>query len=314
MALIPNFPQNLLDDHHRWHAPSAHPGPGGRVRPFGTTGSGIEFLQFHRDYIARFRAWYDAQPFGTAPFNVAPFQNAASAQAAIAEWTSVPAAIKNPIVTGWGGVQIGQEARLSTLTPPFSSEDELGTYIEGGIHGWIHGATAAAFGEPEVATLHSPRSTHFYGIHGLVNYWWRQWQNSRRPIKDFLERKPRLRDKLAKELVKERVFEKMNVEKPIKEKDKDKDLVEGGGFPERGGDPFMLASTGNPMLSPEANMAEMAATDPLLDIHQRLSDLETMVSQQAFIQTSERPPVGEAATKQHDESRGTRAAKKNDDK
>jgi hypothetical protein len=128
--------------------------------------------------MAQVMTWYNAQPFGTAPFNVPPFQTLAPAQAAVAGWTSIPAPIKNGAVTGWGSVQVAQEARLTTLSPPFSSADDLGTYIEGGIHGWIHGAAAAAFGEPTVGTFHSPLSTYFYGIHGLVDLWWRNWTNT----------------------------------------------------------------------------------------------------------------------------------------
>ena len=305
MALIPNLPASLMDMHHHWHVPSAHAGaPGGRVHPFGTTGAGLEFLQFHRDFVAQFHTWYDARPFGTAPFNTAPFLTAASAQAAVAGWTSIPAALKNGAVTGWGGVQIGQEARLTTLTPPFATVDELGTYIEGGIHGWIHGAAASAFGEPIVGGFHSPQSTYFYGIHGLVDYWWTRWVNSRkRPLKDVIDNKRRIKDiKENKEFIKERkelLFEKIQPEKPVKEKDKDKDIFEGGRFPERGGEPFSLPSAGgfgDPEGSPESAGTAMTDSDALMmDIHERLTDLETRFSQQAFITPEERPAVGEAA-------------------
>jgi hypothetical protein len=283
MAIIPNFPQNLLDMHHHWHDPSAHPGaPGGRQHPFGTTGAGLEFLQFHRDFVTQFHAWYDVQPFGTAPFNVAPFLTQADAQAAVAPWTSIPAEIKNGAVTGWGGVQVAQEARLTTLSPPFASADDLGTYIEGGIHGWIHGAAAAAFNEPIVGTFHSPLSTYFYGIHGLVDYWWRQWERAQKSwIKDIIDSKARLKEfKDNKEIIKEhkefKEFTKEHkefkeIEKPQKEKDKEKDIFEGGGFPGGGGDPAELA--------------------------RRLSDLEVKVTQQAFIQPQERPMVGQVKPK-----------------
>ena len=134
MAVIPNFPQSLLDMHHHWHDPSMHPGaPGGRVHPFGTSGAGLEFLQFHRDFMAQFHAWYNAQPFGTAPFNTAPFQSSASAQAAVGAWSSIPTPVKNGSVTGWGSVQAAQEARLTTLSPPFASADDLGSDLAPGI-------------------------------------------------------------------------------------------------------------------------------------------------------------------------------------
>lgn len=294
MALIPNFPQNLLDIHHHWHDPSVHMGSPGRMHPFGTTGAGLEFLQFHRDYMAQFHAWYDNQPFGTAPFDTAPFNTAPSAISAVAGWTAVPAVLKNAAITNWGGVQMGQEARLTSLTPPFNSDDDLGTYIEGGIHGWIHGATAAAFGEPIVGSFHSPQSTYFYGIHGLVDYWWRQWQKSRkRWVKEFV--------KEHKEFVKEHkelIFEKPQPDKNFKE------IFEGGGFPGHGGDPITLASTevGNP---------GMPGSDPLImDVHQRLRDLETKFSQQAFITPSERPAVGEAAHLQEKQRQANKPPRK----
>src|SRR5882724_3171104 len=278
MAVIPNFPQNLLDMHHNWHAPGVHPGPGARVHPFGTVGAGLEFLQFHRDFMVQVMAWYNVQPFGAAPFNVAPFQNLASAQAAVAGWPAIPAPIKNGGVTGWGGVQIAQEARLTTLTPPFASVDDLGSYIEGGIHGWIHGATAAAYGEPVVGTFHSPLSTYFYGIHGLVDLWWRNWQATQKShLKDLIDNKAVIKEHIKehKEIFKEAIKDskeflrdKHPLEKVIK--DKDKDIFEGG-FPGGGGDPPFLQGG---------------------ELERRLADLEARVTQQAFIQPSERPMVG----------------------
>lgn len=167
MPLIPNFPQNLLDEHHHWHEPTAHPGtPGGRVRGFGTPGGGLEFLQFHRDFMRRVLVWWnETQP----PID----------PAAIAPWTSIPAALKNPAVTGWNGTRAAQEARITSNNPPFATADELGTYIEGGIHGWLHPATADAFNDPVVRNLHSPQSTYFYQIHGLVDKWWSDWESGR---------------------------------------------------------------------------------------------------------------------------------------
>jgi hypothetical protein len=289
MAIIPNFPQNLLDLHHNWHQPGSHPGPGARVHPFGTAGAGLEFLQFHRDFMAQVMGWYNAQPFGTAPFNVAPFQTLASAQAAVAGWTSVPAALKVG-ATGWGSVQAAQEARLTTLLPPFSSVDDLGNYIEGGIHGWIHGAAATAFGEPVVGTFHSPLSTYFYGIHGLVDLWWRNWGASTKShLKDIIDTKaPVLEKAMFKERIKEAIkeqkeviFEKHPLEKIVK--DKDKDIFEGGGIPGGPGDPGPFQAGG--------------------DLAQRVSELEIRMSQQAFIQPMERPLVGDVAHEQEEKKK-----------
>jgi hypothetical protein len=276
MTVIPNYPQNLLDEHHHWHSPSDHPGSGaGRQHPFGTAGAGVEFLQFHRTFMQNFRTWYNALPFGSAPYNIAPFQNATSAQQAVAGWTTIPPEVKNGAVTGWGSVQIAQEARLSTLTPAFSSADELGNYIEGGIHGWIHGATAAAYNEPVVGTFHSPLSTYFYGIHGLVDLWWTRWEATQKHvIKDILDNKHFIKDHkefLTEKPPKIEKFHKEFIpEKKIKEKDKDKDIFEGG-FPGDIEDPRILVS----------------------QLETRLADLEIKFSQRSFIQPQERPMVGD---------------------
>ncbi|UJP04700.1 MAG: PPC domain-containing protein [Nitrosomonas sp.] len=168
MALIPNFPKDLLDIHHHWHDPSAHPGsPGGRNNPFGTPGAGLEFLQFHHDFMVQFHAWYDTQPFAD--------------QSLVLPWATVPVVLKNPAVTGWNSTFAAQENRIITNNPSFSSEDALGAYIEGGIHGWIHPAVATAFNEPVVANFHSPQSTYFYQIHGLVDKWWRDYVTAQIP-------------------------------------------------------------------------------------------------------------------------------------
>ena len=164
MATIQNFPQALLNEHHHWHEPVAHGGAGtGRQNPFGSPGGGLEFLQFHRNFVARFLAWYATQPGADL--------------AAITPWTALPAPLKVPAVTNWNASLATQEQRIISNAPPFQSADALGTYIEGGIHNWIHGATASAFNEPIVAGFHSPQSTYFYQIHGLVDRWWRTWES-----------------------------------------------------------------------------------------------------------------------------------------
>jgi tRNA pseudouridine-54 N-methylase len=160
MAEIPNFPDNLLDLHHAWHQPGAHPGFPSRAIPPGQPGSGLEFFQFHRDFIRQFHAWYDSQPFAD--------------QEAVAEWTVLPVEVKDPSV-GWNQNLAAQEQRITTNRPSFGSADALGQFVESGIHNWIHGAVAQAFGEPMVGTFHSPRSTLFYKIHGLVDLWWQRW-------------------------------------------------------------------------------------------------------------------------------------------
>ncbi len=199
MAIIPNFPQNLLDMHHAWHMAGMHAGFPTRSIPAGNPGSGTEFLTFHKNYVAQVHMWYDTQPFADPP--------------AVAPWTVIPIALKDPTKTFWSSSLANQETRITTNAPPFGTADELGIFIEAGIHNWIHGATATVFNEPEVQTLHSPRSTYFYNIHGLVEYWWDQWvRNHKSIIKDFIDSKSHAKDiKEHKEIIKEKEFAKRGI-------------------------------------------------------------------------------------------------------
>jgi len=189
---IPNFPQVLLDQHHHWHMGSAHPeiGPG-RVNGMGSAGGGLEFLTFHRNYMAQFFAWYNSATFTTAPFND-PAQKASLP----APWTSVPNVLKQ-VSLGWTATWAADATRLETGSPDFATADALGTFIEVGIHNqFLHGASATNFGEPSLNGFHSPQSSYFYKIHGLVDYWWSQWQmRHKRRIKELMiEVKPRFRE------------------------------------------------------------------------------------------------------------------------
>jgi len=134
----------------------------------GTPGGGLEFLQFHRNFVGMFHSWYDTETFTSAPFN-----NAAQKVALVAPWSSVPVALQAD--SEWA-FWAADATRLDSDTPDFATADELGTFIEVGIHNqFLHGAAASAFGEPIVSTFHSPQSTLFYGIHGLVDHWWSTW-------------------------------------------------------------------------------------------------------------------------------------------
>lgn len=275
MSEIPNFPQNLLDMHHAWHQTGSHPPFPGRAIPAGQPGSGLEFFQFHRDYVAQFHAWYDSQP--------------GADQNAVAPWTALPPQVKDPNV-GWNPNLAAQEQRITTNNPPFASADELGQFVENGIHNWIHGAVATAFSEPFIGSLHSPRSTYFYKIHGLVDLWWQQWHAPKSRIKDLVDANPKqfIEDKLDKLVVREhKQFQKDVIPdgkgqfKEIKEKDKDKDLVENPGFGEE---------VINPVINPQVVQ--------LQNISQRLEALEGFVTRPSFIRGAERPDVGEHV---HDE-------------
>ena len=164
MATIPNYPQQLIDEHMAWH-----------MNPIGTPGArsathqGIDFLQFHRDFLKKFFVWFNAQPAAFRnQFDVTP------------SWQSVPAELKNDARTGWNPVLAGQEQRIATITPPFASEDVFGTFIETGIHNrYLHGACAVHFNDPNIGSpMTNPViSTYFYKIHGLVNFWGDNWRN-----------------------------------------------------------------------------------------------------------------------------------------
>jgi hypothetical protein len=160
MSLIPNFPEVFADEHHAWHEPGVHPEFPSRAIPRGNPGSGIEFLVFHRNFMAKVLAWYRQQSFADSN--------------AVAPWTSIPEALKRTAF--WNAQEAADELRIVTLRPAFASEDDFGIFVENGIHNrFLHDATAAAFNEPVVATLHSPQSTFFYQIHGLVQNWWSNW-------------------------------------------------------------------------------------------------------------------------------------------
>jgi hypothetical protein len=267
VSVIPNFPQNLLDMHHAWHSAGAHPPFPGRSIPPGQPGSGLEFLQFHRNFMVQFHAWYDSQP--------------GADQNAVAAWSSIPPELKVGAV-GWNSNLAMQEQRITTANPPFASADELGQYIENGIHNWIHGATASAFNEPAVADFHSPKSTLFYKIHGLVDLWWQQWHAPKTRLKDVFDTDPKrlVLDKVVlregKQLQKDVIPDGKAQFKEIKEKDKDKDLVENpGDFGEE---------VINPVINPQVVQ--------LQDISRRLEALEGFVTRPSFIRAAERPDVG----------------------
>jgi hypothetical protein len=269
---IPNFPQNLSDLHHAWHTPGGAHGLPPRAIPFGQPGSGLEFFTFHRTYIAQFHAWYDVQPDAD--------------QAAVAAWTAIPAELKDPAVTGWDGTRQVQEQRIVSNNPPFADADDLGQYVEGGIHGWLHGAAAAAYGESILNTFHSPQSTYFWQLHGLVDHWWTQFQPPKSLIKDVIDSKGHQKAEI-KEIEKVRVKEaiKEHIKEAIKERPekpqfkewkeiKEKDIFEGGFEEIERGDPAPFG----PVLS---------------ELAQRLQILEGQVARgQAFIRPEERPDVG----------------------
>jgi hypothetical protein len=150
--IIAGFPQDLLNEHHAWHH-------GGRRPADGQPGSGLDFLTFHWHYMERARQWY--LDHGGQWQDVAP-------------WAAIPEELKRTSL--WSSQWSADERRFNTNNPRFHSADELGQYIEHGIHNnFLHNAAAEAYGEPVLATFDSPTSSHFYQIHGLVHHWWVVW-------------------------------------------------------------------------------------------------------------------------------------------
>ena len=91
MPTIPNFPHDLEHFHHAWHLRANHPEHTRRIfRP--DMGAGLEFLEFHRDFVIRVHQWYNSQPFAD--------------QNAVAPWTSIPPELKVE-EAGWNSVWAG---------------------------------------------------------------------------------------------------------------------------------------------------------------------------------------------------------------
>ncbi len=152
MPTIPNFPQSLLDEHKEWHDARHN----FNINP--PIGYGLEFLQYHRDFIARALAWYHQN--GNDP-------------RLVEAWVSVPEPIRQTSC-------YNQEAEARILFQPesFASADELGRFIESSnIHSCIHREAATLYGDPAINDFDTaPRNTVFYNIHGMVDRWWRNWE------------------------------------------------------------------------------------------------------------------------------------------
>jgi len=153
MSRIPNFPRSLLDEHVNWHHARNHidinnPPPG----------YGLDFLQYHRDFIRRALDWYYRS--GLDPRLVEP-------------WDSVPEFIRQAPCYNRAA-----EARILFRPESFASADELGRFIESSnIHACIHQMAASSYGNPELNDFDlAPQDTVFYNIHGMIDRWYRNWE------------------------------------------------------------------------------------------------------------------------------------------
>jgi len=153
MSLIPNFPQSLLDEHKNWHhvrhrVDINNPPPG----------YGLDFLQFHRNFIAKALAWYNRN--GNDPRLVEP-------------WASVPETIRRASCYDQAA-----EARILFQPESFANADELGRFIESSqIHACIHQEAAKTFADSDIDDFDvAPHDTVFYNIHGMIDRWYRNWE------------------------------------------------------------------------------------------------------------------------------------------
>lgn len=169
MPTINNIPQEMIVEHVNWHTLPGNPGAGGRaVNPWppGATapapGSGEEFLVWHHGYVTRFHEWVDGLPNAQRP-----------AAAAIEPWNSIPIGLKMGML-GWNSQLASDEAQLQDMSN-FSTLDDLGRFLEWGLHGWLHNASSGMWNEPVLRSFESPRSTYFWQLHGLIDHWRQQW-------------------------------------------------------------------------------------------------------------------------------------------
>lgn len=177
MTLIPNFPQDLVDQHRAWHHGTTR-----GAKP-GAPGGGLEFLLFHRRFLAqvydRFRA--EGRPLHAPAWSVVPdaVKNAAAYlekkdhDGTVIERTGPYKWLETP------GIDAAV-VRLQTTLETFGSADHLGNFIEhaesGFLHGWLHAFAAAAYNEPVMGDVHdAPRTVEFYSLHNLIDRWFSDW-------------------------------------------------------------------------------------------------------------------------------------------
>lgn len=153
MPRIPNFPEYLVEEHKNWHHARHN-----IDKANAPVGYGLEFLQYHRNFIAQALAWYKES--GLDP-------------RLVEAWVTVPEPIRQSPCYNQAA-----EARITLQPESFASADELGRFIESsGIHGCIHREAAKLFREPDINDFDTaPHNTVFYNIHGMVDRWWRNWE------------------------------------------------------------------------------------------------------------------------------------------
>jgi hypothetical protein len=176
MPAIPQFPSDLADLHHAWHQPAAHPDLPTRLHPMGSQGGGNEFLTFHRDFMVMALDWYNHHVFTEDIFD-----DPGHKASLVAPWGAVPVEMRNHDLAEWAhweddDARLDHDPKNPPVAPDFVDNDDIGFFIESGIHNnFLHPMAALVYNEPIVDTFHSVESTYFYKIHGLVQHWWSLW-------------------------------------------------------------------------------------------------------------------------------------------
>lgn len=150
-AEIPGVPTRFLDRHWKWHQEDHQ-----------HKHSGEEFLQFHRDFVLAFRAWYDTQP-GANP-------------GAVAAWPTLPSSFNQP-----GDKQaptyLARVRDLERNLYKWRSVAHLGSELSGSLHLWLHHIPITTVNRDVWITSFAtcPKSRHFYQLHGFFDALWRRW-------------------------------------------------------------------------------------------------------------------------------------------
>ena len=151
VSFIANFPSGLLKEHANWHMSHMN-----ETAP----GQGVAFLDFHRKFLGQFHAWYDTSP-GAKLSLVNP-------------WRSTPARVSALL----GQSAAKKWAKIATAPAVYPTEDKLGIAIHP-LHDQLHGAIAAAFGEPGMNNPSTaPQYTEFWKLHGMIDRWFTVWQEA----------------------------------------------------------------------------------------------------------------------------------------
>lgn len=259
--------------HMGWHGdPMANSmGFPRRSISMGQPGSGHEFLQFHHDFLSQFFTWFNAQP--------ADFRS----QFDVSAWHAIPQALKNTIL--WNSTWANAEDRLTNHLSSFSTDDELGLFIESqilvpssGIHNqFLHGAAAIAFNDGDIGSpTTSPGSSYFYQLHGLIDFWWSNWRTLHKPVIVDIVTKNKFKEFQLDKVIEKNKFKELIKDHP--EKLHTKEIKEWKEAAFEVPDPFR--NIGDPEI--------------LTQLSERLTAMEKQITKIAtFIQPSQRPVVGE---------------------